>query len=96
MSAGKGLAHSEFNPTDRETHLLQIWIYPERADLEPGYEQRDFSRHHNPDGLTLLASQTGDRHSVVVHQDVKLYGGLLAQGSTLTYALPRDRHAWIP
>ena len=43
MSAGRGILHSEFNPSASEpVHFLQIWIRPERQGLEPSYEQREF------------------------------------------------------
>ncbi|MCF7817779.1 MAG: pirin family protein [Kiritimatiellales bacterium] len=95
MTAGTGVTHSEFNPTNKETHLLQIWIMPERAGLEPGYEQRDFSNLRKPNELTLLASQTGKDESLMVHQDVALYGGELEEGRKLHYTLESDRHIWI-
>ena len=95
MTAGTGVTHSEFNPTDKETHLLQIWIMPERAGLEPGYEQRDLSNLRKPNELTLLASQTGKDESLMVHQDVALYGGELEEGRKLHYTLESDRHIWI-
>ena len=95
MTAGAGIAHSEFNPSDTETHLLQIWISPERADLEPGYEQKDFSTLWEPNGLTLLASQCGKEDSLTVHQDMELLGGRLESGKQLEHLTSRDRHVWI-
>ena len=95
MTAGTGISHSEFNPTDQETHLLQIWIYPERADLEPGYEQKNLSSHWKPNELVLLASQCGKRDSLTIHQDVELLGGKLDKGKQVEYDLAAGRHAWI-
>ena len=44
MTAGSGIRHSEFNPSETDTvHLLQIWILPEKNGLEPSYEQKEFS-----------------------------------------------------
>jgi redox-sensitive bicupin YhaK (pirin superfamily) len=95
MTAGTGITHSEFNPSDKDTHLLQIWIYPERADLDPGYGQKDFSDLWKPNELTLLASQCGRQSSLIVHQDIDLYGGFLESGKQLEYPTALDRHTWI-
>jgi redox-sensitive bicupin YhaK (pirin superfamily) len=95
MTAGTGITHSEFNPSEDETHLLQIWIHPERAGLKPSYEQRDFSRARKPNAFTLLASQCGKQDSLMVHQDMELHRGLLNAGKQLVYKLPWDRYAWI-
>lgn len=95
MTAGTGITHSEFNPSTRDTHLLQIWISPERTGLDPGYDQRDFSNLRKPDELTVLASQCGRAESLMVHQDIALYGCTLNIGKQIVYPLPLDRHAWI-
>lgn len=96
MSAGTGVSHSEFNPSETEpTHFLQIWIQPEREGLPPGYEQREFADEERRGRLRLLASRDGSEGSVTVHQDVKLYDALLAAGAEVSYMLSADRHAWL-
>jgi quercetin 2,3-dioxygenase len=96
MSAGTGVRHSEFNPSDTTpTHFLQIWIQPERDGLPPGYEQRAFPPADGSGTLRLVASRNGQGGSVTVHQDVRLYVGTLAAGEELTQHLGDDRHAWV-
>ena len=57
MTAGKGIQHSEFNPSKSESvHFLQIWVIPEIQDLEPEYEQKDYASLLKPGQLTLLVS----------------------------------------
>ena len=96
MSAGTGVRHSEFNPSDTEpTHFLQIWIQPEREGLPPSYEQRTFPEADRRGTLRLVASRDGQDGSVTVHQDVRLYVGTLEAGEELTHRLGDDRHAWV-
>ena len=96
MSAGTGVRHSEFNPSDTEpTHFLQIWIQPEQDGLLPSYEQRTFPETDRRGTLRLVASRDGREGSVIVHQDVQLYVGTLAAGEELTHHLGDDRHAWV-
>jgi quercetin 2,3-dioxygenase len=96
MSAGTGVRHSEFNPSDTApTHFLQIWIQPEQDGLPPSYEQRTFPEADRRGTLRLVASRDGPEGSVTVHQDVRLYVGALASGEELTQHLGDDRHAWM-
>jgi redox-sensitive bicupin YhaK (pirin superfamily) len=96
MTAGTGVSHSEFNPSQTEaTHFLQIWIQPEREGLEPGYEQREFPAEERRGHLRLVASRDGSDGSVTIHQDVKLYDALLSAADEVSYQLDADRHAWI-
>lgn len=97
ISAGRGIRHSEANPSsDQEVHLLQIWIYPEKNDLEPGYEQRRFSSTgKGQTGLRLIGSHDGHDGSVLIHQDVSLYAGELDAGQGIDYRLETGRHAWL-
>jgi len=96
MSAGTGVSHSEFNASATEpVHFLQIWIVPERDGLKPGYEQRSFPANERRDRLRLIASRDGSDGSVRIHQDVKVYDGLLGAGDKLAYRLSDGRHAWV-
>ncbi|HEX9506769.1 MAG TPA: pirin family protein, partial [Myxococcales bacterium] len=81
MSAGKGVRHSEYNASKSEpVHLLQIWIYPERNGLAPGYEQKAFSAAEKRGKLRLVASRDGREGSVTIHQDAELYATLVGAG----------------
>lgn len=72
MSAGTGITHSEFNPSDNdETHFLQIWITPRETGLTPKYAEWKPGASTQP--LTLMASSDGRNDSVQIHQDVSLY-----------------------
>lgn len=71
MSAGTGVRHSEFNPSDTdELHLYQIWIMPNRMGVTPRYEQARFDEYM---GGTLILSPAGESGSFVVYQDMKLW-----------------------
>lgn len=95
MTAGTGVLHSEFSsPTDK-THLLQIWILPEKQRLTPEYEQKRFGPEEKQGKLRLVASRGGDDGSVHINQDVKLYASVLSSGEELAYDLQTGRHAWI-
>jgi quercetin 2,3-dioxygenase len=96
MSAGTGVRHSEYNASKSEpVHLLQIWIYPERNGLAPGYEQKAFSAAEKRGKLRLVASRDGREGSVTIHQDAELYATLVGAGETVRHELQPGRHAWV-
>ena len=95
MTAGTGVLHSEYSsPTDR-THLLQIWILPEKRNLQPGYEQKEFATEDKQGKLKLIASRGGDDGSVHINQDVKVYASVLKDAEAVELDLAEGRHAWI-
>lgn len=95
MTAGTGVLHSEYSsPTDR-THLLQIWILPEKTNLQPSYEQKQFSPEEKQGKLRLIASRGGDDGAIHINQDVKLYASVLGEGQNVSLDLAPGRHAWI-
>src|SRR5689334_8478553 len=96
MSAGTGVRHSEFNPSDREgVHLYQIWLLPERKGLSPSYEQKAFSEEERRGAFRLVASPTGELGSLTIHQDARLYLSALRTGETVAHTLDAGRHAWL-
>lgn len=96
MSAGRGIRHSEANPSKTDpVHLLQIWITPDRPGHEPGYEQKAFPEEEKRGKLRLIASPDGKEGSVTIHQDAKLYVSLLAPGQEVSYQLSPARYAWL-
>lgn len=96
MTAGTGVTHSEENDSDdEEVHLLQIWLLPERRGLTPGYEQRRFPDEGRAGKLQLLASRDGADGSLTIHQDVRVYATVLADGDEVELPLGAGRHAWV-
>jgi quercetin 2,3-dioxygenase len=77
MSAGSGVRHSEFNPSQKEgTHFLQIWIQPDKANIEPSYEEKRFPATEKRGHLRLIVSPNRAEGSLLIHQDARLYAGL--------------------
>jgi len=95
MTAGTGVLHSEFSSETDETHLLQIWILPDRRGHEPSYEQKRFPDAERRGTLRLVASPDGAEGSVSIHQDSRLYTTLLQPGESVRHALQPGRGAWV-
>lgn len=96
MSAGTGIAHSEFNASSSNlVHFLQIWIMPDRAGIEPSYEQKHFSLAEKQGKLQLVASPDGRDNSVTIHQDVNFYIAACNDGDRFNYNPKENRSLWI-
>jgi redox-sensitive bicupin YhaK (pirin superfamily) len=96
MTAGTGVLHSEYNHSkDELVHLLQIWIFPEKKNLQPGYEQKTFTEDDKRNRLRLIASHDGRDGSVTIHQDASVYATLLEPGQSVRHDLGSGRHAWL-
>jgi redox-sensitive bicupin YhaK (pirin superfamily) len=96
MSAGTGVLHSEFNPSrDESSHLLQIWIVPDRSGHAPGYEQKRFAVEDKRGRLCLVASDDGRDGSVTIHQDARLYSAFLDEDERIEFALEPGRQCWL-
>lgn len=96
MSAGSGVAHSEFNGSKVEpVHFLQIWIQPSKAGIQPSYEQKTFGREDKQGKLRVVASPDGRDGSVTIHADAVLRAGLFSNGEGCELALDPGRHAYV-
>lgn len=96
MTAGKGIRHSEFNPSDTApVHLLQIWIMPEKNGLPPSYEQKSFPESEKRGRLRLIASRDAAEGSVKINQDAKLYVSLLSAGEEVAHGFSNGRSGWL-
>ena len=96
MTAGTGVAHSEFNPSKTDpVHLLQIWIFPDRRGHTPGYQQRVFTDAEKGGRWRLVASPDGEDASLVIHQDARVYQTKLSAGQSAAHALQPGRGAFL-
>jgi hypothetical protein len=96
MSAGTGVAHSEFNgSTEEQVHFLQIWILPDRRGHPPSYEQRAFPEEGRRGRLQLVASPDGAGGSTTLHQDARVFATLLEPGQSVRHPLAPGRGAWV-
>ena len=98
MSAGTGIVHSEFNPSeDVPVHFLQIWIEPAMEDVEPSYQQISFEPAEKRGRLRLLAGpHPGDTEAAaVIHQDARIYVAELTTGEILRQPMAAGRFGWV-
>ena len=96
MTAGTGILHSEFNPSSAEpVHLLQMWLFPDRKGLNPGYEQRAFSAGAMQNRLCLVASRDDRDGAVTINQDADVFAARFEPGASVRHELRSERHAWL-
>ena len=96
MSAGSGIRHSEFNPSaSQETHMLQVWLLPDRPNHTPSYAQQHFSREARQDQLRLIVSGDPSDSVVTINQDARMFATVLRAGETVQHDVQPTRHAWI-
>ncbi len=96
MSAGTGVVHSEFNPSDVDpVHLYQIWLRPSERDVTPSYEELNVPAAEKHNRLRLVASHDGRDRSLTIHQDAEIRLGDLEAGVAVEHELAAGRHAWL-
>lgn len=94
MSAGTGLMHSEYNPhKDQKTHMLQIWIEPNKLGLKPRYEQ--ISYQMGVDEFKVLVDADGGEGVAKIYQDAKILMGQFKPDVSYDYSLSPSRRYWL-
>ncbi len=84
MSAGSGITHSEFNPSDTDkVNLLQIWIIPGEHGINPRYDQRRFIVEK--DSVVKVVSGVKDGETLFINQDASIYRGKLGKEKEYTF-----------
>ena len=96
MSAGRGVAHSEFNHSPVEpVHFLQIWITPNVQGIAASYEEKHFDAASKAGRLRLIASADGREGSVLIHQDAQVYAAILDGDDRLEHQVAPGRGAYV-
>jgi redox-sensitive bicupin YhaK (pirin superfamily) len=91
MSAGSGITHSEFNPSQNErVNLLQLWIFPKERNIKPRYDQKSFSTEEKKNNLITAVSGLKKEGVLYIHQDAEIKLGNFEKGKKLSYKLNSD------
>ncbi len=96
MHAGTGIVHAEYNQEDEPTLLFQIWILPDRRNVQPGWATRAFPRDNQ--GLSVLASGRpgdSDAGALPLNADAAVLAGTLTAGQTTELTLQPGRAAYL-
>jgi hypothetical protein len=98
MSAGTGVMHSEYNGSKTDfVRLLQIWVFPEKKNMVPSWEQKKFSKEERLNKLLLVVSpdNTMTEKSLHIHQDVYFFVSSLSEGGIVERKLDPSRKAYL-
>jgi len=91
MSAGSGIAHSEYNASKTdEVNFLQIWVFPKLRNVTPRYEQKTFDPAARENALQVVVSPERDEGGVLINQDAWFSLGKLSKGSKIDYNVKRN------
>jgi redox-sensitive bicupin YhaK (pirin superfamily) len=98
MSAGRGIHHSEMNPSrTAEAHFVQMWVVPDTESIDPGYEQLDINAELDRGGLVPIASGQGHDAAIAIRQKgAVLWGGRLEPGQAVKVPDAPNAHVFLP
>jgi len=93
MSAGSGIMHSEYNPSENEwLKLLQIWIFPKERDIEPRYDQAQFDFSKIENNIAALVGPMDSDLPLKINQEAWLSYGSYNGGETSEYIAKREKN----
>jgi len=96
MSAGTGVKHSEFNPSNTEVlRFIQVWLMPKASGLAPRYSEWQPAAESEDAKKVLIISEDGREHSAKVYQDVLVYRVKLKPNEKLEHDLKSGRGLWL-
>ncbi|HEY3695197.1 pirin family protein [Phenylobacterium sp.] len=96
MSAGSGIAHSEYNLENEPTTLFQIWITPTRIGERPSWGARPFPKGDRSGRFVTLASGYEDDHEALpIRTDARVAGATIEAGQTVEYPLGKERRGYL-
>lgn len=86
MSAGTGIMHSEFNPNkDKQANTLQIWVFPNKRNVKPRYDQLTYSKLYKQNELLQILSPSADDEGVWIHQNAWFFLGKFDENHATSY-----------
>jgi redox-sensitive bicupin YhaK (pirin superfamily) len=83
MSAGTGIKHEEYNAGNEPIEAYQIWIIPNKMNVEPIYNQMSFPVKNVKDSLPLLVSGDKNDNVLFINQDARIYGGNINKSDSI-------------
>jgi quercetin 2,3-dioxygenase len=93
MSAGTGVYHSEFNPnSDKAVKLLQIWVFPNKKNVKPRYDQISLGDIKRENELYQILSPDAEDQGVWIHQNAWFNLGKFGEGKETSYQLNRSEN----
>lgn len=96
MSAGTGIAHSEYNREKEATQIFQIWIMPDTRGKPPSWGARPFPKGERSGRFVTLASGfDSDADALPIRTKARVLGATLRAGETAEYALGAERYAYL-
>lgn len=96
MSAGTGIAHSEYNREDIAARIFQIWIMPTHRGDQPSWGTRTFPKGERSDGFIVLASgYESDNDALPIRTDARVLGAALKADETVEYPLGKERRGYL-